>query len=424
MILHLDLDSFFASVHRRDDPTLQNRPIAVGGRSNLKIFDRVKRGIRLYDQNSGAFVNPVFYHKQKESFESFFVDQIEGKRKIRGIITTASYEARAFGVKTGMSIAQALKLCPNLRVLIPNYLLYHEISHKLYLFLQQEIPLVEQYSIDEFFGDVRGWIDDDEVLSFANELKSKIKKEFDLPISIGISEGKWIAKLATNYAKPNGICLIPKGEIYHFIKDIKVEQFPGIAKGYKKRLEGYFVSTLGEALQRKELFYSWGKSGKVLYHRIKGDEREGISIKQSRKSVGVSRTFDPIKSRDEIRRRVVILARHITFIVLKLNINPTTYYLKINYDFQGKAKGRRTIDRIFNEKLCKEIFLDIFRSIDHNYGHIVKISLSVSNFSTIYKKTLSLVDHPDDLKEQKLSKSIQKMRSKYSLDVIKSASEI
>jgi len=424
MILHLDLDSFFASVHRRDDPTLSNRPIAVGGRSNLKIFDRAKRGIRLYDQNSGAFVNPVFYHNQKESFESFFVDQIEGKRKIRGIITTASYEARAFGVKTGMSIAQALKLCPDLRVLIPNYLLYHEISHKLYLFLQQEIPLVEQYSIDEFFGDVRGWIDDDEVLSFANELKSKIKKEFDLPISIGISEGKWIAKLATNYAKPDGICLIPKGEIYHFIKDIKVEQFPGIAKGYKKRLDRYFIKTLGEALQRKELFYSWGKSGRVLYHRIKGDEREGISIKQSRKSVGVSRTFDPIKSRDEISRRVVILARHITFIVLKLNINPTTYYLKINYDFQGKAKGRRTIDRIFNEKLCKEIFLDIFRSIDHNYGHIVKISLSVSNFSTIYKKTLSLVDYPDDLKEQKLSKSIQKMRSKYSLDVIKSASEI
>ena len=424
MILHLDLDSFFASVHRRDDPTLQNRPIAVGGRSNLKIFDRAKRGIRLYDQNSGAFVNPVFFYDHKESFDSFFVDKINGKKKIRGIITTASYEARAFGVKTGMSIAQALKLCPNLRVLIPNYLLYHEISHKLFIFLQKEIPLVEQYSIDEYFGDVRGWVRDDEVLGFANELKLKIKKEFDLPISIGISEGKWIAKLATNYAKPNGICLIPKGEIYSFIKDIKVEDFPGIAKGYKKRLDRYFIKTLGEALQRRELFYSWGKSGVILYHRIKGDDNEGISIKNSRKSIGISRTFDPIKSRDEIRRRVVILARHITFIVLKLNVNPTTYYLKISYDFGTRVKGRQTVNRIFNEKICKDIFLDIYNSIDQHFGSVVKLSLRVSNFSVQQKKTLSLIEHDADLNNQKLSQSIQKMRAKYTLDVIKSASEI
>ncbi len=424
MILHLDLDSFFASAHRSRDKRLLHRPIAVGGRSNLRIFDRVKRGIRLYNNNSGAFVNPVFYHQHHENFERFFVDHINGKRKIRGIITTASYEARAYGVKTGMSVAEALRLCPDLIVVVPDYLLYHELSHAIYQFLEYEIPAVEQYSIDEFFGDPHGWIEDREILSFAYRLQREIRERFGLPISIGIAKGKWIAKLATEYAKPNGVCLIPKDENMTFIKDIPIEKFPGISKGYKKRLERYKIETLGEALKRKDLFYGWGKQGKILYHRIKGDDGERISVKNSRKSIGLSRTFDPIRSREEIRRRIVILARHIVYMAQKIGANPTTYYVGVRYDFGQRIKGRKTVNRLFSEALCKAIFVEIFEEIDLGMGSVTKLSVRVSNFSDQKRKTLSLLEWDQDVAAQQLSRSIQEMREKYTLDVIKGANEL
>jgi DNA polymerase-4 len=424
MILHLDLDCFFASAHRTLDKSLLDKPIAVGGRSNLKIFEKRKMGIKLYDSNSGAFVNPLFYNEKQNDFKSFFVDRVNGKDKIRGIITTASYEARDFGVKTAMSVNEALQRCPNLTVLTPNYLLYHELSHQLHSFLKDEIPSIEQYSIDEFFGDVNGWITESEVLTFAINLQKKIKQRFDLPISIGIAEGKWIAKLATNEAKPNGVCFISKGEMARFIENIPIEKFAGIGKAYQKRLQKYGITTLGEASRNKTLFYQWKKPGIQLYKRIIGDDHEGILKSNDRKSIGISRTFDPIKNKDEMSRRVVILARHIIYMVFKLKVNPTTYYIGVKYDHGQRVKGRKTINRIFSEQLAKEIFLELFHEIDLPNATATKLSMSVSNFSYQKLKTLSLVDIDSDLKEQKLSLTIQKMRQKYSLDIIKSANEL
>jgi len=124
MFLHIDIDSFFVSAERSVDPTLKNIPVAVGGRSNLEIFNKKRTHIKLMNDNSGAFVAPVFYSDKQKSFQSFFVDKIAGREKIRGIITTSSYEARAFGVKTAMPIALALQICPKLLVVPSNYPLY------------------------------------------------------------------------------------------------------------------------------------------------------------------------------------------------------------------------------------------------------------------------------------------------------------
>jgi len=424
MILHLDLDSFFASAHRTVDSRLEGIPIAVGGRSNLKIFEKKQVGIKLYNTNSGAFVNPIFYNDKNIDFKTFFIDNIEGKEKIRGIITTASYEARAYGVKTGMSVNEALGRCPHLVVIPPKYLLYHDLSHRLHLFLKREIPEIEQFSIDEFFGNVRGWIEEDDVLEFAYYLKKSIFEEFKLPISIGISSGKWIAKLATNHAKPDGVYMVKKGEISNFIEDIPINKFPGIGRGYENRLKKHFIFTLGDASQNKMLFYKWGKSGKQLYHRIVGDDYEGISKANDRKSIGISRTFDPIKSRDEVKRRISILARHIVFLVVKQNVNPTTYYIGVKYDYGARVKMRKTVDRVFNEKLCKDTFEEMFYEIDDFRGHITKLSMSVSNFSYQKNKSLSLIDFEEDNKHKKITASVQKLREKYSLDIIKSANEL
>ncbi len=209
MILHLDLDCFFAAAHRIDNPTLDNIPIAVGGRSNLSIFDN-KKHKRTISNIDGAFTSSILSSNNNISFEKYFIDP-DGR--VRGIVTTASYEARAFGVKTAMPVAEALRWCPQLKVIPPNYPLYHELSHRLKLLLEKHIPTIEQFSIDEFFGDVTGWIDDKEAYDFAINLRDIINKELGLPISIGIAKTKWIAKLATNDAKPYGVKLIPENRV-------------------------------------------------------------------------------------------------------------------------------------------------------------------------------------------------------------------
>ena len=137
--------------------------------------------------------------------------------------------------KTAMSVSEALKWCPSLKVLPPKYPLYHELSHKLKLLLEKEIPSIEQFSIDEFFGDVTGWIKDEDVYEFAFNLKKLIKEQLGLPISIGIAKTKWIAKLATNDAKPNGVKLILPNDVEDYIKDKPIGEFCGIGKGYQNK---------------------------------------------------------------------------------------------------------------------------------------------------------------------------------------------
>jgi len=117
MFLHIDIDSFFVSAERSRDPLLRGVPVAVGGRSNLEIFSTRRAGIRLMDANQGAFVAPIFYSNRSKTFQEYFVEKIDGSKRIRGIVTTSSYEARERGVRTGMPLAQALRLVPNLIVL-------------------------------------------------------------------------------------------------------------------------------------------------------------------------------------------------------------------------------------------------------------------------------------------------------------------
>jgi len=184
MFIHIDIDSFFASVERVVNPKLNGILIAVGGRSNLEIFNKNRTNIKLMNDNSGAFVAPVFYSEKEKTFESFFVDTINGQRKVRRIVTTSSYEAKTFGVKTAMPIAQALQLCPHLVVIPSNYKLYHDISKRLNLYIEKKIPKIEQFSIDEFFGDLHGWVSKSDCYAFAVALKEDIFKLFTPLLSI------------------------------------------------------------------------------------------------------------------------------------------------------------------------------------------------------------------------------------------------
>ena len=422
MFIHIDIDSFFASAERAINPKLNGIPIAVGGRSNLEIFNKNRTNIKLMNDNSGAFVTPVFYSEKEKSFESFFVDNINGQRKIRGIITTCSYEARAFGVKTAMPIAQALQLCPHLVVIPSNYKLYHDMSKRLNLYMEKKIPKVEQFSIDEFFGDLHGWVNEADCYAFAMTLKEDIFKEFGLPVSIGLAKSKWIAKVATEKAKPFGVYQVRDTAL--FIENIPIKEFPGIGKSFQQRLMSYGIKRLGEIENYKELFYSWGKVGIQLYERILGIDNEAINEPTPRKSIGISRTFDPIRDSSEVRRRVVIMARHIVYMTMSLEVNPTTYFLKINYEYGTKRKISRTVDRVFSENLFREQLLEMYDEVAHHSLGAIKLTLNVSNFTNQQHKTLSLLDLEADMQKAKLTKEIQGLRDSFGIDIIKSGVEL
>ncbi len=422
MFLHIDIDSFFASAERSADASLKGIAMGVGSRSNLEIFNKERTCTKLMNENSGAFVTPVFYSDKKKTFNSYFVDKIEGREKIRGIITTASYEARAFGVKTAMPIAQALQMCPHMVVVPSNYPLYHTLSHQIHKFMTARIPKVEQYSIDEFFGDVTGWIKDEEVYAFAQKLQAEIMELFDIPVSIGISKAKWIAKLATESAKPYGVYEVK--DIDAYIENIPIKAFPGIGNAFQKRLGEHYISTLGDVKRNRPLLYSWKKPGIMLYGRVTGTDNEIINSKEDRKSIGISRTFDVIFDANEIKRRIMILARHIVYMVMAMEVNPTTYYLKVNYEYGVKVKKSVTIDRVFSEALFKTTLAQMYKEISLPVKGAIKLSVTVSNFSAQHNKTLSLMDFDKDIYENKLSKEIQKLRERFGLDIIKTGDEL
>lgn len=419
MKIHIDLDCFFVSAERTIDPSLIGKPVAVGGRGDPYIFSENSRQDLLID-NTGAFVG-TFFHRYAGDDLAQYVDP-DGR--VRGIVTTASYEARAFGVKTGMSIREALARCPSLIVKAPNMRLYHRLSHALHDFLQERIPLVEQASIDEFYGDLGGWVEDSEVPEFTDSLRHAIKRHLSLPVSIGAAHSKYIAKLITDTAKPFGCRTLFPDEIIPFIRNIPVEKFPGIGHSIQRRCREYHIKTLGNFLQAESLVRSWSHYASTLYDRISGDDPGGLSLSAPRKSIGISRTFDPIHNRDELRRRIAILARHLAYAIKRLEVHPTTFTLSLHYLHYPKAHQSFTESRLFSERRLRHQALALFVQADlHRGGAVTHLGLSGSHFSSQTHRIFSLLDYDADRAECTLDDATRKIRDKYGLDALRWGNE-
>ncbi|HGZ70043.1 MAG TPA: DNA polymerase IV [Nitratifractor sp.] len=421
MKIHLDLDCYFVSAERTRYPFLNGKEVVVAKSSDKKIFsDSKKNGVLL--PNTGAFNSTLEFANNYNGdtlnlWREHFIDK-DGT--IHGIVITKSYEAKALGITTGMPLVEALRRSKNLIVIPSDHLFYQEISQRLKSYLEKRIPLLEQYSIDEFFGDLNGWIKEEDTLEFIAQLQDDILREFGLPISIGASSSKWIAKLLTDTIKPYGVKVVEKEEIANFTKDIPIEEFPGVGRAIYKKLHSYGIKTLGELQKSPSLLTAYGKSGRELYRRVCGSDNEAIVVGSERKSIGISRNFQAIDSRKELYRRVAILARYLSFSVAKLSLNPTTFYFKIKYEHGASQKVSISQNRIFNERffidlaLSKVKELDIFPNQSIHY-----ISMSVSNFSSLNNlKTLSLIDYEKDAKMQKLNKKLMQIREKYGVDTI------
>jgi len=424
MKIHIDLDCFFVSAERILNPNLRNKPVGIGGRSDQHIFSKKNTMQTMNLSNNGAFVMSFF--QDSPSSDGNDLDKfIDPDGRVRGMLTTSSYEARAYGIKTGSTINEALQKCPHIIIKKPNMKLYQKLSHQLHNFLRLRIPLLEQGSIDEFYGDLDGWVEDKDVPSFIENLRDEILQELHLPISIGAAKSKYTAKLATNSAKPFGTRTVYPHEVDAFIHDIPLNKFPGIGGKTAQRLYGYGLKTLGDVQNAKELFLHQTKSTWDLYQRVCGIDNTPIEKEHIRKSIGISRTFDPIRDRSEALRRLTILSRHLSFAIMRMDVIPTNFHVGISYELREKGKANISCNRLFSEKFFKDTCVELFKQADTSQGlRILRISISTSSFTTHSHRTLSLIDYEEDKKQYELSQKTKKLREKYGLDTLRWGSEI
>ena len=245
-IIHVDMDAFYASVEQRDDPNLRGKPIAVGG---------VGR---------------------------------------RGVLTTASYEARPFGVGSTMPTFEAMRRCPDLIVVPPRFPIYHEVSQQVRAIFARYTDLIEPLSLDEAYLDVtRTKIGPPSATRIAERIRADIARETGLTASAGVGPGKFIAKVACGMDKPDGLTVVTPDEALAFVAALRVEQFHGVGPVTAARLHALGLRT-GADLARQteeELEQHLGKTGRWLWRIAQADDPREVRPHRIRKSVGAERTF-------------------------------------------------------------------------------------------------------------------------------------
>ena len=428
MKIYLDLDSYFVSAERTRYPFLKGKNVVVAKGSDNRIFTNEKKQSVMIE-DTGAFNSVLEFRNNydcKNILGSWRKEFVDDNGDIHGIVIARSYECKPFGIKTGTPLREAIYMCPNLLIIPSDHLFYQELSQKLKAYLELRIPIVQQNSIDEFAADLGGWIKDEDTLEFITELRNDILEKFGLPITIAASKSKWIAKLLTDRVKPFGVIVVPQEQVEEYTKDIPIEEFAGIGSSIYKKLESYKIKTLGELRKSPHLLYSYGKMGRDLYNRICGTDNEKVIPYSDRRGIGISRNFKAISDRAEVYRRVSILARYLSHTIVKLNLNPTTFFFKIRYEYGVKNSQSITENRLFNERFLIDLATTMINKLDNHPGYKIHyIAISASNFSNAHnQKTFSIIEYAKDTKLAALNTQLTKIRDKYGIDIIKYGCEV
>lgn len=244
-IAHLDLDSFFVSVEILHNPALKGKPVLVGGRE-------------------------------------------------RGVVAACSYEARKFGIHSAMPMKKALQLCPQAIVTSASRHQYSHYSRWVTELIAEKVPLFEKASIDEFYIDLTGMDRFFGVKQYAQELREYITQKTGLPISCGVATARFIAKMATNEAKPNGFLLVPPGKEIAFLWPLPIEKINGVGEQTEKQLKSkgiYTIEDIARTPVERMIEYA-GKWGESLWHKAHGKGSTEIQTAWEQKSVSHEKTFN------------------------------------------------------------------------------------------------------------------------------------
>jgi DNA polymerase IV len=373
-IAHLDLDCFFVSVERLKDPGLIGKPVAVGG-------------------SPGG----------------------------RGVIASASYEARAFGVRSAMSSARALRLCPQLLLVRSHHHEYGEISNRLTMRMEQLAPVVERASIDEMYMDFTGCeaLYRNDIPGFIRSIQKLVAEEFGLPCSIALATSKTLAKIAVGTVKPNGVCVVPPGDEESFLAPLPVAVIPGVgqkteaallARGYRK------ISDL-QSVPEGRLVETLGATGRWLYAVVHGRGHDTVTIDHTRKSISREETFaHDLRAIPEIEDELHKLTEDVSASVREKGWRARTIQLKLRYaDFTTITRAK-TIDPSDDDPVIFETVKGLFHTAYDTRQAVRLIGVHLSNFDDAAQLELQLT--PGRTHREELLKAVDKIRARFGDDVI------
>jgi DNA polymerase-4 len=336
-IIHVDMDAFYASVEQRDDPTLRGKPVAVG-------------------------------HPAK-----------------RGVVAAASYEARAFGVRSAMPSIVAARKCAELVFVPPRFDVYREVSKQFQAIFRDYTPLVEPLSLDEAYLDVT-----DNLKSIptawetAKQIRARIYEETKLTASAGISGNKFLAKLASDLRKPNGQFAIMPDHAEAFVAALPVAKFHGVGPKTTARMHALGIET-GADLRRQTLSFlqrNFGKAGSWYYDIARGQDDRPVQADRERKSSGSETTFsedliDPV----QIEAGVVAMADDVWAWCEKTEARGRTVTVKIKWaDFQISTRSRSVEMAIRTQDRLHQLALGLIRSVFPPLKGIRLVGVTLSNF--------------------------------------------
>ncbi len=388
-ILHVDLDAFYASVEQLENPKLRNSPVVVGGIGT------------------------------------------------RGVVCAASYEARKFGVRSAMPTAQARKLCPQGTFLVPRMGLYGEFSQRVMAILRDTTPLVEQLSVDEAFLDVasvhRLLGDPEEV---GAHLRERVLSEIGLSLSVGIATTKFLAKVASDQAKPNGLLVVHAGGELAFLHPLPIRVLWGVGPKNAEKLQRIGVKTVGDVARVgiAPLVAAVGKAvGTHLFDLANNRDPRPIVTDREAKSIGHEETFgEDIRTRPEIERELFRLIDSVGSRIRKAGLSARTVTLKARYsDFQTVTRSH-TLDSgtAVSGVIARTVFA-LLDQVDHERG-LRLVGVHCSNFddgSGAIQGTLAFGDANElqnsiDERRAEVDRVVDDVRRRFGKDAVQPAARI
>lgn len=344
-IIHVDMDAFYASVEQHDNPELRGKPIAVGG---------------------GQY----------------------------GVVAAASYEARKYGVRSAMPGRLAMEKCPHLIVVKPRFQRYKEISQQIRQIFHDYTDLVEPLSLDEAYLDVtenkKGIESANDI---AREIRARIFEETGLTASAGISINKFLAKVASDYNKPNGQKTIHPSQILEFMEELPIEKFYGIGKVTANRMHEMHIFK-GSDLKKKtleELVQLFGKSGNYYYNVVRGVHRSEVKPHRIQKSVGVEETFwENLLDEEAVFAQLKLISEDLESRLEKKQIKGKSLTLKIKYkDFTQYTRSTTQESYFSNSNEFFETAKNLWQLRPFDKP-VRLLGLSLSNLNTQEKKQVSV----------------------------------
>ncbi len=344
LILHVDMDAFFASVEQLDNKELRGKPVIVGGVSE------------------------------------------------RGVVSTCSYEARKYGIHSAMPVFIARKLCPQGIYLRTRMFRYKQVSEQVFNILKDVTEIIEPLSIDEAYLDITNSRFKSGIEA-ANYIKSRVLREVGLTISIGISYNKFLAKLASDWNKPNGIKIITRDMIPEILLPFPVSKIYGLGKKSVEKLNNMGIFTVKDLYEMPKEFYVeyLGKYGLEIYDRIRGIDNREVEVQRDRKSYGRERTLKiDTKEKEDLLEYLYDFSKEISNQLIRQNLEGKTITVKYKTeDFQSHTRSKtlnfytNNFQDIYN--VCEEILNN--EEISEN---IRLIGVTVSSFkeNTVQQLTL------------------------------------